>query len=305
MYRESRAHGELARYVECFWFLEEGAETTGAGCPVERLLPIGSIEVVLHRRSPFRQWSPEGAPRRLSPGVVAGQMTGPLYIQPEGPIGTMGIRFRPGGAYPFLGLPLDALTDCLASFEEVWGASGRRFEERLLDAAEDSERVRVCEQFLLERLAAGARRDAAVEAAAGEIRRRRGRVRIAELSDASGVSARQLERRFSIALGLAPKPLARILRFQAMLRALDRGARPDWAGLASDFGFSDQAHLVNEVRRLSGLTPRGLSARRAAGAGADPGFTLDGESGLRVCPAASRTAPGDVGFLQDVGGSSA
>jgi AraC-like DNA-binding protein len=302
MYRELRAHGELGQYVECFWFLEEGAGTKGAGCPVERLLPIGSIEVVLHRRSPFRQWSPEGAPQRLAPGVVAGQLTGPLYIQPEGPIATMGIRFRPGGAYPFLGLPLDALTDRLASFEDVWGAGGRRFEERLLDAPDDSVRIRISEEFLLARLASGECRDAAVETAAGEIRRRRGRVRIGDLCGASGVSARQLERRFSAALGLAPKSLARIVRFQAMLRALDRGARPDWAGLAADFGFCDQAHLVNEVRRLSGLTPRGLAARRAAGAGADPGFTLDGESGLRVCPAAARTGSGDVGFLQDAGG---
>ena len=303
MYRETRARGALARYVDCFWFLEEGAGTRGAGCPVERLLPIGAIEVVLHRRSPFRQWSPEGAPRRLAAGVVAGQQTGPLYIQPEGPIATFGIRFLPGGAYPFLGVSLDALTDRLASFEDVWDSAGRRLEERLLDAPDDAERVRISESFLLERLGFSARHDAAVEAAAGEIRRRRGRVRVADLCGASGVCARQLERRFATALGLSPKSLARIVRFQAMLRAIDRGARPDWAGLAADFGFCDQAHLVNEVRRLSGLTPLGLAARRAAGASPDPGFTLDGESGLRVCPATAGPGPppGDVGFLQDSG----
>jgi AraC-like DNA-binding protein len=305
MYRELRASGALGRYVECFWFLEEGAGTRGAGCPIERLLPIGAIEAVLHRGSPFRQVSPEGAPRRLTAGVIAGQQTGPLDIQPEGPIATMGIRFLPGGAYPFLGMPLDALTDCLASFEDVWGAGGRRLEERLLDAPDDASRVGISEAFLLERLEAAARRDDAVEAAAGEIRRRRGRVRVADLSGASGVSARQLERRFATALGLPPKSLARIVRFQAMLRAIDRGARPDWAGLAADFGFCDQAHLVNEVRRLSGLTPRGLAARREAGASADPGFTLDAESGLRVCPAAARPEPTPfdvsehVGFFQD------
>jgi len=284
-YREQSPAGELGRFVDCFWFLEEG-EGSSASRPLERLLPIGSIEVVIHHRSPFREWPDERQPRMLPPGVIAGQLTGPLYIQPAGPVGTMGIRFLPGGAYPFLGTRLDALTDRLATFEEIWGGEGNRFEEQLVVAEDDAERVRIASEFFLSQLARRPRRDESVEAAAGEIRRRRGRVGVSSLARALGLSGRQMERRFRSALGIGPKALCRVVRFQTLVRALARTRRPDWAGLAVDCGYSDQPHLVNEVRRLSGLTPRGLAAKRSGGPEREPGFTMDSPSGLRVCPAA-------------------
>jgi AraC-like DNA-binding protein len=285
-YREENPRAELAPYVECFWHLE--GEGGPGPRPLERLLPIGSIEVVLHRRSAFGQWREAGGTQTLSRGVVAGQLTGPLFVQPAGPVETMGIRFRPGGAYPFVGLHLDELTDRIVSFADVWGSEGERFEERLLSADDRRARSTLAEDFLLRRLAAG-RRDEPVEAIAREIRRRRGRARVSELCVAAGLSARQIERRFGAALGIGPKTFARVARFQSLVRTLSRRARPDWAALAYDCGYSDQSHLVHEVRRLSGLTPAGLAARRLAPP-AEEGFTMDGGSGLRVCPVSEAPA---------------
>jgi AraC-like DNA-binding protein len=286
-YREESPRAELAPYVECLWHLE--GEGGPGPRPLERLLPIGSIEVVLHHRSAFRQWREGNGTQTLSRGVVAGQLTGPLFVQPAGPVESMGIRFRPGGAYPFVGLRLDDLTDRIVSFSDVWGSEGERFEERLLSAGDRSARLTIAEEFLMRRLADG-RRDEPVEAIAREIRRRRGRSRVSDLCRAAGLSARQLERRFGSALGIGPKTLCRVARFQSLVRVLSRRARPDWAALAYDCGYSDQSHLVHEVRRLSGLTPGGLAARRFASP-AEGGFTMDGGSGLRVCPASGASAP--------------
>jgi AraC-like DNA-binding protein len=287
-YREESPRGRLAEFVDCFWYL---ADEDGEGPrPLERLLPIGSVEVVLHHRSAFRQWPGEGRPRTLARGVVAGQLTGPLYVQPAGPVETMGIRFFPAGASAFFGTRLDELTDRIVGFSDVWGSEGERFEERLLSAGEDSERSRIAEEFLLGRLSAGGRRDERVEFAAIQIRRRRGLASVSNLARSAGLSARQLERRFADALGIGPKALCRVVRFQTLVGRLSRLRRPDWAGLALDCGYSDQAHLVNEVRRLSGLTPRGLLARRRSESTDEPGFTLDGGSGLRVCPASAAPA---------------
>jgi len=282
-YREQRPTGELGRFIDCFWFLEQEETDSPEPRPLERLLPIGAIEVVLHHGSPFREWS-ASQPRLLPPGVVAGQLTGPMLIQPVGRVSTMGLRFAPGGAYPFFGTRLDALTGRLAGFGEIWGGEGGRFEERLLAAADDRERVLVAEEFLRSRLSTGGRRDEPVEAGALEIRRRRGRLRISALGRMLGLSPRQMERRFGAALGIGPKSLCRVIRFQSLVRRLSRGA-PDWAGMAVDSGYCDQSHLINEVRRLSGLTPATLAARRGPQIRRSPGFTLDGESGLRVCPA--------------------
>ncbi len=284
-YLEQQPTGELERFVECFWFLAQDRAAGLGSLPVERLLPVGSIEIVLHHGSPFRQCA-EGEPARLLPrGVIAGQQTGPIFIQPEGAVATMGVRFFPGGAYPFFGTRLDAITGRLTSFEEVWGGEGARFEEDLMEARDDSGRVRVAERFLLARLSRAERQDPPIEEAARQIRRVGGRVSVSKLGGSLGLSPRQMERRFGAALGIGPKSLCRVVRFQALLRRLARRGRADWAGLAAECGYADQSHLVHEVRRLSGATPRELVVLRRPESRREGGFTLEGASGLRVCPA--------------------
>jgi methylphosphotriester-DNA--protein-cysteine methyltransferase len=71
---------------------------------------------------------------------------------------------------------------------------------------------------------------------------------------------RQLERRFRAAVGLPPKALARVLRFQAVLHAVGQGAG-SWAGVALDHGYFDQPHLIRDFQELAGETPARLLAR--------------------------------------------
>jgi len=84
---------------------------------------------------------------------------------------------------------------------------------------------------------------------------------VAELASAAAWSPRQLEREFRRRVGLTPKSLARILRFQNVLRW--RGIRPEWpwADLAAHAGYADQAHLVRDFRAFAGTTPTGIDSR--------------------------------------------
>jgi AraC-like DNA-binding protein len=74
-----------------------------------------------------------------------------------------------------------------------------------------------------------------------------------------GVSARQLERRFSAAVGLSPKVFSRIRRFNRIFRYLEI-PHPNWAQTAAECGYYDQAHLIHDCRSLAGTTPRVLLA---------------------------------------------
>jgi AraC-like DNA-binding protein len=90
-----------------------------------------------------------------------------------------------------------------------------------------------------------------------------GAVRVEELARASAVSARTLGRLFEHWVGLAPQKFLRIVRFQHALRGLD-GA-PNWAALAAELGYFDQAHLIREVRALFGDVPTAARAVVVAG----------------------------------------
>ena len=71
----------------------------------------------------------------------------------------------------------------------------------------------------------------------------------------SGRSARTLERRFAREVGLAPKLFARVIRFQRVLEHIEKNAPVDWARLALDAGYFDQAHLIRDFRTFAETTP--------------------------------------------------
>jgi AraC-like DNA-binding protein len=76
---------------------------------------------------------------------------------------------------------------------------------------------------------------------------------LATLAEASGVTKWHLTRTFTSALGVTPSEYARVIRAQHALTALRAGEIP--ARIASDLGYSDQAHLTREIHRLYGFTP--------------------------------------------------
>lgn len=76
-----------------------------------------------------------------------------------------------------------------------------------------------------------------------------------ELAGAASLSARQFRRVCLERTGLTPKHLARILRFRHAAQRARPARRADWATIALDCGYYDQAHLINEFREFSGLPP--------------------------------------------------
>lgn len=80
---------------------------------------------------------------------------------------------------------------------------------------------------------------------------------INELSDSLHCSHRTLERSFMKVTGLTLKQCKSILKFEALLQhiyTLDKESI-DWVGLAYEFGFSDQPHLIRHVKSVIGETP--------------------------------------------------
>jgi transcriptional regulator GlxA family with amidase domain len=105
---------------------------------------------------------------------------------------------------------------------------------------------------LLARLCAANTIDEKIETAAARLETDGGQTRIDTLARAASLGLRSLQTRFLAGVGLTPKEFARVLRLQSTLRALDSEA--PLAELATDSGFSDQAHATRELKRVTGLT---------------------------------------------------
>ena len=84
--------------------------------------------------------------------------------------------------------------------------------------------------------------------------------RVDELPAISGLSVRGLQRLFSDYVGVSPKWVMRRARLhEAALRA-DGGEPVDWAALAADLGYADQAHLTRDFTATIGVPPARYAA---------------------------------------------
>lgn len=209
-------------------------------------LPDGTATLLL------RVLDPAGPHGDLS---VSGPRTRALFKSVDPAPLVLCVRFRPGGLAPFLGIPLDEITDRVVRLDELWGAQGSALRDALLEARSDEQRVALVESALLERAArapepARARLVRRAMAVLGDPARA---IRVDALASTLCVSDRHLRRAFSEVVGIGPKAFARQARLHRAIRRMH--GRTTWTALAADAGYYDQAHMIAEFRDLVGTTP--------------------------------------------------
>ena len=256
-YREIIPQPPLNKHVECFWTLESSAPSTQP----ERILPDGCIELILNFGDRFSQHCDDT--HRLQPkNFLVGQMTGPIMISPSGPVELIGIRFHPGGTLPFLRMPLDEITDQVVDL----GSLSAALERDLLRVASESpslvEKVTAIENFLTSYVTNG-KHESWLTRIAARIVDSRGLIGVDELANDAGISSRQLERRFLREVGIGPKLMGRIIRFQQVFRAVEQSNNA-WAEIAIDCGYYDQAHLIRDFNQFAQQTPAVLFSSQSA-----------------------------------------
>lgn len=179
--------------------------------------------------------------------IVAGPDTR-AYVAGGAPGNWVGLRFYPGAAPAFLGVPAHELRDLRVELADLWPASEvRRLRGRMAGAPDP---VTALEEIVLERAAPP---DPLLRALVRSLDAGRP---VAAVADELGLGARQLHRRSLTAFGYGPKTLARILRLRRAL-VLARGGVP-YAETALRSGFADQAHLARDVKELAGVPLRRL-----------------------------------------------
>jgi AraC-like DNA-binding protein len=177
--------------------------------------------------------------------LVAGPDT-QAYVPEGGLRHWAGVRFHPGTAPAFLGVPAHELRDRRVELADLWPAAEVRRLHGRIDAGADP--VTALEDAALERAADAEPPDPLLLRVVEALGTGRA---VAATADELDLSARQLHRRCLTAFGYGPKTLARVLRLQRAL-TLARDGVP-FAETAVLAGFADQAHLARDVRELAGM----------------------------------------------------
>jgi AraC-like DNA-binding protein len=171
----------------------------------------------------------------------------------EGDRKVLGVAFRPGGFRPFLGRPVATITDRVVPAAEIFGPDVFAPDVLSIDNVEDVLRRRLPAEP--DHRAEEAADIVATIAAKPEI------TRVDELVTMRSTTIRQLQRLFAEYVGINPKWVIRRYRLHEVTERLAKGAAIDWAGLAADLGYADQAHFVRDFTKMFGESPTQYALR--------------------------------------------
>jgi AraC-like DNA-binding protein len=236
----------LRRHFRCAWTNTLPANHVGS----ISVVPDGCVDIV---------WS-EGFFHVAGPDLTAAT---PLF-EPSTTI--VGVRFQPGAARSWLGLPMSEIVGLQVDLGDLWGAVARAISERMEDALSTEQRAAILQRELVRFLSdiEEPARDASAVFGLMQQGSAAPGATITKILDRLDMSPRTLRRRSHEHFGYGPKTLDRILRFQRLLALAIRSPKIPLAGMAYDVGYADQAHMSREVRELTGLSARAFVKQLAA-----------------------------------------
>jgi AraC-like DNA-binding protein len=244
----------LLNFIEDLW-LYDGYISP---CFRERILPSGTIELVINlREDELRIYDIKKPPKynRFSGALVSGGYARFFVSDTAEEASIMGVHFKPGGAFPFLGIPAGELADAHVDLETLWGKSARELRERICLTEMPGKRFKILEAALLSHLFRPLKRHDAVTAAISAFANTCHHWNVRDVVRQIGLSHRRFIEVFTAETGLTPKLFSRIQRFQQARKLSQKSVDPDWAMLAVECGYYDQSHLIHDFLEFSGFSP--------------------------------------------------
>jgi AraC-like DNA-binding protein len=251
----------LDQFVEKLWYCHGYT----AAHRLDRIMPSASLGLIVNlQQNLCRIYDREDhTVLRTSSGITAaGPSTRYFVIDTAEQYSVMGVQFRPGGAFPFLVMPPSELHGLHVSLEDLWGPAAADLRVQVLAAATPENKFRALENGLLARWRGGLDVHPAVRFALRQFHAAPGAAAVSRVAEQIGISPRRFAQVFRDQVGLSPKLYCRVRRFRQVLSALSTGGRVDWADVACEAGYFDQAHFIHDFRAFSGISPTAYLSSR-------------------------------------------
>jgi AraC-like DNA-binding protein len=250
-YRHVRYHpsADLEPYVEHYWSV--AWDLRGVAPERAETLPHPSVHLVFELNAG---------------GRVTGVARGKFSTILEGKGSVFAVKFTPAGFHAFARVPISKFTGTTVRVADVFGADGETLERAVLNARTDASRIRILETFLRTRRPNPNETAARIAGIVYAIARDREILKVDDLVNRYGTSARRLQRLFAKYVGVSPKWVIQRYRLHEAAEQLAAGTAVSQSALALELGYSDQAHFVRDFKALVGTSPAAYAreARRAS-----------------------------------------
>jgi AraC-like DNA-binding protein len=247
------------------WLLDYCGYLEVGGRPVRRReLPSPVVPLILNLGAPWVSYDPDRPERArwLRRSFTAGLHRRHALVGSTGEALCLQVDMTPLAARRLFGLPMADLTDAVVEVDDLPGSWLGELVDRLAETPVWADRFVLLDRVFTDRLARAPRPTPRAVRAWWILRQSRGAASITAVALDLEVSRAQLHRLMIDSVGLSPKTVARLCRFEAAIEALQRGE--PLAELAVGAGFFDQPHFNRECLAFAGESPSALRRRLLA-----------------------------------------
>jgi AraC-like DNA-binding protein len=241
----------LSQYVEFIW----RATNSGTLPSRQRVYPDGAMALVIHLKKPTMTFFVDAEPQTIRVPLLAGPYSRSFDVDPSESTEVIGILFRPGAARMFFPVAAHELHNIDVALRDLYPGEADQLLNDLCSATGEQRQFHVVERYLKRKMIKAAPIHPALSYAVEQLSREDAVGGIRRIQLETGLSHTRFIQLFSENVGLTPKLFHRVRRFRTMLDRIEKRMPVNWAALAADCGYFDQAHLIRDFRAFAGTTP--------------------------------------------------
>ncbi len=255
-------HPCLEKTIDYYWIEKSGSSNV-------KILPDGTTSIIFNIGSPITFADSVGDSKKLSDNLIIGTHKKYYVIKEKTDTHIVGIKFKQGGAYNFFKLPMMQFSNKIVNLTDILNGETEQLRGKLMGAGDDEAIRKILDYYFLIKvdLLEGAYN--VVDSAINEVKAEGAPVSIKNFCESENISNKHLISLFNKKVGLSPKLVHRINKFIKVIELLQKKRNVNWPEIAYECQYYDQAHLINEFKSFSGLSPKKY-------------FENENASGLRV-----------------------
>ncbi len=242
-------HPCLDKIIEYYWIEKNGKSSV-------KVLPDGTTSIIFNLGDPINIYGINGNYKNVSKNIIVGTQKKHYTVDEKNDTYIVGIKFTQGGAYHFFKLPMLKFSNKIINLEDVLNGESEKIRGLLRDAQGVDEVKKVLDYYLLIKADMLSGTNDIVDYAIKSVKADGSPALIKELCLTANISNKHLISLFNKKVGLSPKIIQRLNKFIKVIHTIQSRKEIIWPEVAFECNYYDQAHLINEFKSFSGLSPK-------------------------------------------------
>ena len=242
-------HPCLNKTIEYYWIEKNGVSSV-------KILPDGTTSVIFNIGSPINISDNQGDYAELSNNLIVGAHKKYYLIKESTETHLIGIKFKQGGAYHFLKLPMMEFSDKIINLHDVLNGESERLREMLVEAKSEEQIRILLNQYFLKKVDIKSKSSDIVDYAIANVKVNGSPTSIKDLCESANISNKHLITLFNQKVGFPPKLIHRLNKFIKVIELIQQKNQVNWPEIAFECNYYDQSHLINDFKGFSGLSPK-------------------------------------------------